>query len=58
MEEINQFDAGKTDEERAVAEYKKTSMKEAVIVFESFLAGLSKENASRRQESSGMLPND
>lgn len=54
VEEINQFDAGKTDEERAVAEYKKTSMKEAVIVFESFLAGLSKENASRRQESSDM----
>ncbi|XP_042885532.1 DNA primase small subunit-like [Penaeus japonicus] len=54
VEEINQFDAGKTEEERAVAEYKKTSMKEAVVVFDSFLAGLSKENASRRQETSDM----
>lgn len=54
MEEINNFDVGKTDEERAaVAEYKKTSMKESVAIFDSFLSGLAKENAARRREESG-----
>ncbi|XP_053645624.2 DNA primase small subunit [Cherax quadricarinatus] len=52
VEEINSFDAGKTDEERgAIAEYKKTSMKESVLLFESFLAAIAKENSVRRQRS-------
>ncbi|XP_045613645.1 DNA primase small subunit [Procambarus clarkii] len=55
VEEINSFDAGKTDEERgAVAEYKKTSMKESMAVFESFLSALAKENASRRRDENEM----
>ncbi|XP_071541812.1 DNA primase small subunit isoform X2 [Panulirus ornatus] len=51
VEEINNYDAGKTDQERAaVAEYKKTSMKESIAIFENFLSGLAKENAARRRE--------
>ena len=34
-------------------EYKKTSMKTSLSIFESFLNGLGKENAARRLEKSG-----
>ncbi|KAG7172068.1 DNA primase small subunit-like [Homarus americanus] len=55
MEEISNYDAGKTDEERgAVAEYKKTSMKQSIDLFDSFLSSLGKENVARRREESDM----
>lgn len=56
MDEINKFDADKTEEERAsVAEYKKTSMKEPVALFETFLKGLAKENIAKRRDENGEL---
>lgn len=54
MDEINTFDAGKTEEERgAIPSYKKTSMKESVELFETFLYKLAKDNAARRRDESG-----
>lgn len=54
MDEINTFDAGKTEEERgAIPSYKKTSMKEAVEIFETFLFKLTKDNAASRRDESG-----
>ncbi|XP_068245824.1 DNA primase small subunit [Palaemon carinicauda] len=53
--EVSEYDAGKKDEERnAIAEYKKTSMKQSMAVFESFLNKLAKENAKRRLEESDL----
>ncbi|KAK3874604.1 hypothetical protein Pcinc_020463 [Petrolisthes cinctipes] len=53
VDEINTFDAGKTEEERgALPSYKKTSMKESVALFETFLSKLAKDNAARRREES------
>ncbi|XP_076042823.1 DNA primase small subunit isoform X2 [Oratosquilla oratoria] len=50
-EEINEYNANKANEGKVnIAEYKKTSLKEPVAIFEKFLAGLSKENNMRRRE--------
>lgn len=54
IDEINEFDASKT-EEKSIPDYKKTSMKNSVQIFEQFLAELGKENASRRREENGEL---
>ena len=53
VEEINEFDKEKSEDERKVASYKKTSMKEYMLVFDNFLNQLSKENVERRRDESG-----
>jgi len=51
VEEINQYDEGKSDEQRsAIPDYKKTSLKTSILIFDVFLNGLAKENAQRRLE--------
>ncbi|XP_066958334.1 DNA primase small subunit [Macrobrachium rosenbergii] len=53
--EVSEYDAKYNDTERsAVAEYKKTSMKQSMAVFESFLNRLGAENATRRLEEKDM----
>ncbi|XP_064110428.1 DNA primase small subunit-like [Macrobrachium nipponense] len=53
--EVSEYDAKHNDTERsAVAEYKKTSMKQSMTVFESFLNRLGGENATRRLEEKDM----
>ncbi|RXG60656.1 DNA primase small subunit, partial [Armadillidium vulgare] len=49
-EEIGEFDKTRTGEAVKITDYKKTSMKSSIFVFEKFLSGLSKENAARRLE--------
>lgn len=50
MEEINAFDGDKSEN---MEEYKKTSMKDCMAVFESFLANLARDNNSQNTEESG-----
>lgn len=54
VEEINKFNAEKTEEQHsAIEEYKKTSMKESMAIFESFLRDLAQEQTAKRKEENG-----
>ncbi|KAB7499813.1 DNA primase small subunit [Armadillidium nasatum] len=53
IEEVGEFDKTRTGEAVKITDYKKTSMKSSIFVFEKFLSGLSKENAARRLEENG-----